>query len=200
MRRRWASLRRSLIAGGVLALVITLGTAVVGQFGPTLLTGRDENPQWSAIGSVSPVTWAGFCKRGEVLMKGPPNRFFWWYNEVSGPEDYPMIAVGPEGVGVAVPEIKGLEMVSLGVIPYWATFLIMWVVCAGGWLVTSSLHRRVRGGLRAARHRRHVVRGRCGSCGYDMTGNVSGRCPECGGRWHRRHRICAEALQRSVAT
>jgi predicted RNA-binding Zn-ribbon protein involved in translation (DUF1610 family) len=22
--------------------------------------------------------------------------------------------------------------------------------------------------------------GRCHSCGYDLTGNVSGRCPECG--------------------
>lgn len=28
--------------------------------------------------------------------------------------------------------------------------------------------------------RRIVVPGHCVSCGYDLTGNVSGRCPECG--------------------
>jgi hypothetical protein len=28
-------------------------------------------------------------------------------------------------------------------------------------------------------HRRH--RGLCECCGYDLTGNVSGVCPECGG-------------------
>jgi len=28
--------------------------------------------------------------------------------------------------------------------------------------------------------RRDRRRGACGECGYDLTGNVSGRCPECG--------------------
>ncbi len=35
----------------------------------------------------------------------------------------------------------------------------------------------IRGPLRTWRRRR---RGRCVSCGYDLTGNVSGVCPECG--------------------
>jgi hypothetical protein len=35
----------------------------------------------------------------------------------------------------------------------------------------------VRGPLRRYRRRRM---GRCRKCGYDLTGNVSGRCPECG--------------------
>lgn len=30
------------------------------------------------------------------------------------------------------------------------------------------------------RDRRPIQPGRCGNCGYDLTGNVSGRCPECG--------------------
>lgn len=25
-----------------------------------------------------------------------------------------------------------------------------------------------------------VAQGRCAACGYDLTGNVSGKCPECG--------------------
>jgi hypothetical protein len=32
-----------------------------------------------------------------------------------------------------------------------------------------------------ARRGRRVSRGRCQLCGYDLTGNVSGVCPECGG-------------------
>ncbi len=28
--------------------------------------------------------------------------------------------------------------------------------------------------------RRSPLPGHCVSCGYDLTGNVSGRCPECG--------------------
>lgn len=30
------------------------------------------------------------------------------------------------------------------------------------------------------RHYRRKRRGRCPTCGYDLTGNTSGRCPECG--------------------
>ena len=30
------------------------------------------------------------------------------------------------------------------------------------------------------RHRPRRPPGHCGQCGYDLTGNVSGRCPECG--------------------
>ena len=29
---------------------------------------------------------------------------------------------------------------------------------------------------------RRIAAGRCASCGYPLTGNVSGTCPECGGR------------------
>lgn len=35
----------------------------------------------------------------------------------------------------------------------------------------------VRGPMRSGYRR---ARGRCGHCGYDLTGNTSGRCPECG--------------------
>jgi hypothetical protein len=33
-------------------------------------------------------------------------------------------------------------------------------------------------GWRIRRHRRTA--GKCARCGYDLTGNVSGVCPECG--------------------
>ena len=46
-------------------------------------------------------------------------------------------------------------------------------------------------GLSAVRHRRQsaradrAARGLCVGCGYDLTGNVSGVCPECGTRTRR---------------
>lgn len=33
---------------------------------------------------------------------------------------------------------------------------------------------------RRAKQRSWALSGCCGRCGYDLTGNVSGRCPECG--------------------
>jgi hypothetical protein len=32
----------------------------------------------------------------------------------------------------------------------------------------------------AARRRDRLAKGQCPHCGYDLTGNVSGACPECG--------------------
>ncbi len=38
----------------------------------------------------------------------------------------------------------------------------------------------IRGPLRRRRKRRRRKRGECVACGYNLTGNVSGVCPECG--------------------
>lgn len=37
--------------------------------------------------------------------------------------------------------------------------------------------------IRVVRHLRRRGLGLCTGCGYDLTGNVSGRCPECGQEW-----------------
>ena len=34
--------------------------------------------------------------------------------------------------------------------------------------------------FRRIRRRRLIGQGRCPSCGYDLSGNVTGECPECG--------------------
>ncbi|HWE93601.1 MAG TPA: hypothetical protein VG269_06460 [Tepidisphaeraceae bacterium] len=39
---------------------------------------------------------------------------------------------------------------------------------------------RAQRGVRGIRGVLRVDRGCCQSCGYDLTGNVSGTCPECG--------------------
>jgi hypothetical protein len=51
---------------------------------------------------------------------------------------------------------------------------ILWV----GALVRGVL--RAREGVRLLRGHRRLRRGCCPACGYDLTGNTSGTCPECG--------------------
>jgi len=51
-------------------------------------------------------------------------------------------------------------------IPLWLPFLL--IALPTGFLFWSDHRRRMRAGC-------------CGKCGYDLTGNSSGTCPECGG-------------------
>ncbi len=51
------------------------------------------------------------------------------------------------------------------VLPYWSLFAPVFVLATIGWLTTP---------------RRRFRTGTCASCGYNLTGNVSGTCPECG--------------------
>ena len=48
-------------------------------------------------------------------------------------------------------------------IPLWAVFLVAVIPSSIGW-----------------RRYRRPPPGRCQKCGYDLTGNVTGVCPECG--------------------
>lgn len=50
------------------------------------------------------------------------------------------------------------------VVPLWIPFLLLAVSTVSVWWLD----------------RRRIPPGRCGHCGYNLTGNVSGRCPECG--------------------
>jgi hypothetical protein len=54
---------------------------------------------------------------------------------------------------------------------YWRGYAPLWTPLALLTLVTAALWWR---------ERRPFPPGRCATCGYDLTGNVSGRCPECG--------------------
>ena len=56
----------------------------------------------------------------------------------------------------------------------WCVHVYWWVLAA-----TSAILPLVRGSRAVSRARRRA-RGLCPRCGYDLTGNVSGVCPECG--------------------
>jgi hypothetical protein len=49
------------------------------------------------------------------------------------------------------------------IVPLWLPFVLVIIPSAAGWWWT-----------------RKPPPGHCGSCGYNLTGNVSGKCPECG--------------------
>jgi hypothetical protein len=53
------------------------------------------------------------------------------------------------------------------VIPLWTLTLLTFAPPLAVW-------------LKAAVHRRRERRGQCPTCEYDLAGNVSGVCPECG--------------------
>lgn len=53
----------------------------------------------------------------------------------------------------------------------------LWVVLATGALFASTVVWQM---ARRARERDALSNNRCRDCGYDLTGNASGRCPECG--------------------
>jgi hypothetical protein len=66
--------------------------------------------------------------------------------------------------------------VAFGAQQHWKEVSIpLWIPAVGAGIPTIML-------WRADRRRR--LRGCCRRCGYDLTGNVSGRCPECGTAIH----------------
>jgi hypothetical protein len=75
-----------------------------------------------------------------------------------------------------------LVQATLAVDRQWhgAVVAAVYVVVAYGLVVCVSYDAYRRQRLRAAGRRR--LQGRCVRCDYDLTGNVSGVCPECGER------------------
>jgi hypothetical protein len=110
---------------------------------------------------------------------------FWW-NFALMPGD--TLVVGAVGGGFVVNWISGWNEQPIEVIIYKNEFGFGWlpemiISRSGGdtgvpfWLVLSVFVPVT--GVLWWRDRRRIPPGHC-RCGYDLTGNVSGRCPECG--------------------
>jgi hypothetical protein len=69
-----------------------------------------------------------------------------------------------------------------------ANGMLVWVVLHVGILVVGAAADALMGRLRCFRRE-----GLCVSCGYDLTGNVSGRCPECGAACEQAERTRARS-------
>jgi hypothetical protein len=62
----------------------------------------------------------------------------------------------------------------------WAGVILGVVVCGGYVLWQISYARQLWRWMRWHESAQRCWRGQCPGCGYDLTGNVSGVCPECG--------------------
>ena len=79
---------------------------------------------------------------------------------------------GPFIRGMLIPYLRKRPLdFSLWIVPLWVPFILF------GFYPTIVF---TRGPLRRWRDRRRLKAGSCNVCEYDLTGNVSGVCPECG--------------------
>ena len=97
---------------------------------------------------------------GVVWIQTPPKaeKQGWYLCEVYGAEATRWLP----SVGVSDPALRG-TIVHTAYIPFWMLLALVGLPTAILWY-----------------RDRRWPKGRCQSCGYDLTGNVSGICPECG--------------------
>jgi len=111
------------------------------------------------------VDWRGMRRTRAPLFWGPLAFLAAWGLAVESPPAF-RDAVS----GLLRSTVGWLLLILVPVVMLWVTWLA---------LVFAHVWRD----LRLARcQRERVARGLCPRCGYDLTGNVSGRCPECGTR------------------
>lgn len=181
IKHRFAPRITGALACAVLSMAIVY---MIGLAGPTLITGFSDNPDWVGVGAVDPKVWDCMLYH-QVLIRAKPGPYFWFPFVVRGPIEYPMLMLGPQGLGVAHWEPTPhnvAAMQSSGVIPFWllGVFLIpilVLLIVAGRYLI-FILRLQIAELLQA----RRFATARCISCGYMY---VPGRgayskCPECG--------------------
>lgn len=81
-----------------------------------------------------------------------------------------LVTTAPDGSHIVIDYFQSYAPAHRLVVSYSVTALIT-AVLPIDWPIYFS---------RPARRRRLKRQGRCSTCGYDLTGNVSGACPECG--------------------
>ena len=117
----------------------------------------------------------GFAERSAVVTYCGPLRAWWpaglYTTNVAEVELYPTFV----GSTVTPPDLV-LKSAALATLRPLST---LWIAAAGLLLSMYPTVTIIRGPLRRWRRRR---KGLCVECSYDLTGNVSGVCPECGAR------------------
>ncbi len=99
------------------------------------------------------AVWLNFAKKN-----ARPGFYVWDYRHASG-------GLRRERMGLFLPYTVEWWWQKLIVIPLWIMFLPMMAISTLFWWLG---------------HRGRLPPGSCKDCGYNLTGNVSGRCPECG--------------------
>jgi hypothetical protein len=86
---------------------------------------------------------------------------------------YPGVSITSGWHRFDVNDDLGFHLPKVGIYPYHAQLIIpLWTALTLVWGIAALTWYR----------RRHILPGHCRKCGYNLTGNTSGRCPECGSR------------------
>lgn len=80
--------------------------------------------------------------------------------------------------GVLVFDPERLKMSGRALDPHWRPYMAVLVLCVAGWAGAGCWF-ALKARTAAVRMRRRSA-SLCVHCGYDLTGNESGACPECG--------------------
>lgn len=125
-----------------------------------------EGLQWEHNSSTYFIGWGARTLTIAYFWDAEPNRFRFI--------SYRLESLPPPQTGAKWPIVRRYEYgpPAHDGLYIWIPF---WIVCAVAAL--PALYRIIFLPLKA---RRRAKRGRCRHCGYDLSGNESGRCPECG--------------------
>lgn len=151
----WSVLKWSCVAAALLSGVAWI-VSLVTPIGPT------------HIGAL------GICAtRGYVLLWTGWSPGYWEWSRASACD------VVPRGLGLGWVLRDGTRETGMWIAGGGDIRITHWTALRGVPLWLPFVAASVAGLLLVGVQRKHKP-GRCSSCGYNLTGNVSGRCPECG--------------------
>ena len=117
------------------------------------------------IGWPVPCMWRAMCLQEQVFSDWQPPQAAWWVGALRGSE--------------ADILNEGESLLNSPVLPLWPRFGLN-VLLLG--CLFAGIHVSLIGLRRGWIHWWRIRRGFCRTCGYNLAGNTSGKCPECGAK------------------
>ncbi len=119
-----------------------------------------------------PFSWEGSNYNAEVTLPGPRTTTYriWFFNGTLA--FYVQDESGP------IPSVDTFKIPFDRWTPFFGQFGRRWTALVPLWLPLLMV--MVPTAILWWRDRRRIPPGHCQKCGYNLTGNVSGTCPECG--------------------
>ncbi len=154
---------------GVLAFVLLgslMPVVLGGMFGPTVVHQRGFN-EAEGLGQMSPWVFRSMCTSLHPQVSDRRPGWFWGRTPAK-PGEYIIAFDAYHIVGAKCGVRDYIDLTSWFVWPTWLPAAVVWGALALVWLLITI------------RSRLTIRPGHCYGCGYDLTGNVSGTCPECG--------------------
>jgi len=135
-----------------------IGIAICVVIGALWLATASHRISYTTTEDASAAGWTATLGTGELHLTR-------WYRTSPSILCFPGWEVSrePFSLGFSLPRVTRLQYDRKVAIPVWN-------------ILTAALIPTIVLLIR----RRHAAAGHCGICGYDLIGNISGKCPECG--------------------